>query len=238
MDASPSGVPGWLSEWMESNGIPLWGVADLAGFSTPVDETGEPFPAAISWAVPMDPEIMFGIQEGPNQAYADEYERVNRRINELARSLADEVSANGFRAAPLAASDRTDPEKIRGDFPHKTAATRAGLGWIGKNCQLITRPFGPWIRLGTVFTDMALPYGVPLERDFCGRCLRCVEACPAGALRGTPWHPGLVREEILDAHACDAWKKKNYFRYHHGHNCGICSAVCPVGKKRLKKAPK
>lgn len=235
MESSDSGIPDWLSLWMESNGILLWGVADLSDLSPPRDERGGSFPAAVSWAIPMDPKIMLGVQAGPNQAYADEYERVNLRINALSRQLAGELTTRGGRAAPLAASERTDPENIKGDFPHKTAATRAGLGWIGKNCQLITRPFGPWIRLGTVFTDMVLPFGTPFERDFCGRCKQCVEACPAGALRGTSWYPGLAREEILDAKACDVWKKDNCFQFHQGHNCGICTVVCPVGLKQLKK---
>jgi epoxyqueuosine reductase QueG len=50
-------------------------------------------------------------------------------------------------------------------LPHKTAATRTGLGWIGRHCLLITRKFGSWIRLGTVFTDMALSSGKPIERS-------------------------------------------------------------------------
>jgi epoxyqueuosine reductase QueG len=178
---------------------------------------------------------MVSIQNGPNQAYADEYASVNNRINELSAAIAVEIKARGFRAEPLAASDRTDPVNIKGDFPHKTAATRAGLGWVGRHCQLITRRFGSWIRLGTVFTDIALPCGPTIERNFCGRCTRCVEACPAKALKGNAWHPGVPREEILDVPACDQWKKEHYFQYHKGHNCGICSAVCPYGLKVLKK---
>jgi epoxyqueuosine reductase QueG len=220
---------------MESHEIPHWGVADLREFSTPTDETGQGFPFALSWVIPMDPQVMAGIQDGPNQAYADEYERVNLLINELSSELASEITTRGFRAQPLAASDRTDPINIKGDFPHKTAATRAGLGWIGRHCQLVTRPFGSWVRLGTVFTDLELPCGTPFERDFCGRCMKCVEACPVGALTGIAWHPGLPREEILDAWACDRWKKENYPQFHNGHNCGICSAVCPSGLKLLKK---
>ena len=183
----------------------------------------------------MNPQIMASIRNGPNQAYADEYARVNNHVNELSAALAAEIKARGFRSKPLAASDRTDTINIKGDFPHKTAATRAGLGWVGRHCQLITRPFGSWIRLGTVFTDIELPCGPPIERNFCGRCTRCVEACPAKALKGNAWYPRLPREEILDVWACDQWKKVNYFQYHKGHNCGICSAVCPYGLKVLKK---
>jgi epoxyqueuosine reductase QueG len=220
-----------LAEWMTAQGVTLWGVADLRGFSTPRDETGLPFPYAVSWAAPKSRAVMLAVQAGPNQAYADEYERVNHRIDVLSGALAAELQTRGFRSQPLAASKRTDTVHIQGDFPHKTAATRAGLGWVGRHCQLITRPFGPWIRLGTVFTDAELSCGPPIERSFCGRCTRCVDACPARALKGNAWSPTTPRESILDVQACDRWKKEHYFQYHQGHNCGICAAVCPYGLK-------
>jgi epoxyqueuosine reductase len=225
----------WLAEWMDTQGITLWGTADLRIFSTVSDHTGKKFPFAISFALPMNPEIMASIQNGPNRKYADEYAGVNQRINELSSALAAEIVEKGFQSEPLAASVRTDMVNIKGDFPHKTAATRAGLGWIGRHCQLITRPFGSWVRLGTIFTDTELPCGPAMEKNFCGRCMSCVEACPAKALKGSKWYPGLPREEILDVRACDEWKKEHYFQHHKGHICGICSAVCPFGLKVMKK---
>jgi len=42
--------------------------------------------------------------------------------------------------------------------------------------------------------------------------MRCVEACPAKALKGNMWYPGVPREEILDVRACDQWKKEHYYR--------------------------
>jgi len=227
--------PAWLVQWMSAQAIELWGAADLTDFATPPDAGGQRLPYAVCWALPLNPHIMADIQQGPNQAYADEYARINARLNEVARVLTETISRRGFRAFALAASERTDKVNIKGDFPHKTAATRAGLGWIGRHCQLITRRFGSWVRLGTVFTDMALVFGKPVERSFCGRCLRCVEACPAGALQGSAWYAGLERDKILDVSACDRWKKQHYYQYHQGHNCGICSAVCPYGLKILKK---
>jgi epoxyqueuosine reductase QueG len=228
-------LPPWLVSWMTAKEIDLWGAADLHGFTTPLDKSGRGYPMAISWAVAMNPHIMVTIREGPNQDYADEYARVNSRINRLSLSLTAEIIKRGYRACPLAASERSDPVNIKGDFPHKTAATLAGLGWIGRHCQIITRPYGSWVRLGTVFTDVDLPGGKPVNRSFCGDCTRCVEACPAQALVGKAWYPGLPREDILDVNACDRWKKEKFFQYHNGHNCGICSAVCPYGLKVLKK---
>lgn len=226
-------IPAWLSQWMAEHGVVLWGAADLKDFSTPRDETGQGFDLALSWAFPMNPRIMADIRNGPNQDYADEYSRVNHQLNSISTALAAELKQRGYRSLVLAASSRTDTVNIKGDFPHKTAATRAGIGWVGRHCQLITRPFGPWVRLGTVFVDIELPCGPSLERNFCGDCRRCVDACPASALTGTAWYPGIPREAILDVTACDQWKKENYFQFHKGHNCGICSAVCPFGLKTL-----
>jgi epoxyqueuosine reductase QueG len=235
MIAKQQSYPHWLTSWMKVHDITLWAAADLHNFKTPKDDHGKGFPAAISFAWPMSPQIMASIQKGPNKAYADEYARVNDRINTLSVQLSDELYARGIRGRPLAASDRTDEVNIKGDFPHKTAATRAGLGWIGRHCQLITRKFGPWVRLGTVFADLNIPCGPPLERNYCGTCMRCVEACPAGALSGEAWQPGVAREKILDVHACDTWKKKHYLQFHKGHNCGICAAICPYGLKLEKR---
>ena len=236
MPLPPVSVPSWLTQWFQTHGIVLWGAADLRGFSTPQDETGQRFPRALSFIIAMNPLVMAAIQQGPNQSYADEYGRVNRRLNLLSETLAAELRGHDYRAQPLAPSDRTDIAGIKGEFPHKTAATRAGLGWVGKHCQLITRDYGPWVRLGTVFTDMELPCGPPLERSFCGDCTRCVGACPAKALKGCAWHPGLPREAILDAWECDRWKKEHYLDYQRGHVCGICSAVCPYGLKAHTRA--
>jgi epoxyqueuosine reductase len=227
--------PTWVTEWMEAKRITVWGAADLRNFSTPLDHEGNKFPFAIACAIPMNPKIMASIQNGPNQPYADEYAKVNNHINELSVALSAEIEKRGFKSKPLAASVRSDTVNIKGDFPHKTVATRAGLGWVGRHCQLITRQFGSWVRLGTVFTDIELPCGPTINRNFCGKCMSCVEACPANALTGNAWHPGMPREDILDVRACDQWKKENYFQYHKGHNCGICSAVCPHGLKVLKR---
>ena len=216
---------------MAVNGIGLWGLANLSGITTPTDDQGRPFPRALSFAVPMNPSIMAGITGGPTDDYAGEYARVNLLINDLSEEVETIIVKARFRAKRLAASVRTDPVNIRGEFPHKTAATKAGLGWIGKNCQLITRKQGPWVRLvWTVFTDLDSPCDRRIEKSGCGHCRQCVEACPAGALVGSTWTPGMTREKILDAGCCDQWKKTHYMQFANGHNCGICAAVCPFGK--------
>jgi len=226
------GLRAELEAAMERGGAALWGVADLSGLCPPPLAQ---YDRGISFALAMAPAIMASITHGPNQPYCDLYDQVNQRINGLAGELAGMIQAAGHRAWAVPASVRSDPVNIRGDFPHKTAATRAGLGWIGKHCQLVTRSLGPWLRLGTVLTTAPLAPDVPMERSYCGKCTACLEACPAGALKGAEWIPGLAREDILAPAMCDAYKKKHFMAFHQGHTCGICTAACPWGQKTLRR---
>jgi len=107
------------------------------------------------------------------------------------------------------------------------------LGWIGKSSLLITREYGPRVRLSTVLTDIPFQTRGLLEKNYCGTCKKCVEACPAGAIVGNVWSEGLPRDLLIDVKRCDLWKIDNYPQFH-GHVCGICVAVCPHGNKTTK----
>ena len=95
-------TPGWLVEWMKSHGIRLWGAADLHDIATPQDEAGQGFVQALSYAIPMSPDIMVTVQEGPNAAYADEYARVNHQINDLSEGMINKWSSSVATTASLA----------------------------------------------------------------------------------------------------------------------------------------
>lgn len=115
-----------------------------------------------------------------------------------------------------------------GPVMDKVWAQRAGIGWIGKNGNLITREYGSWVFLGTILTTMAFDADEP-HGNFCGRCRACLDACPTRAFPA----PGVV-----DARRCLSYltiEKKGDFSEEESalpfadwvFGCDICQEVCP-----------
>lgn len=114
----------------------------------------------------------------------------------------------------------------------KSWAVRAGLGWLGKHTNVITRSHGSWLFLGVMLSSLKLDYGTPLP-DYCGSCTRCIDACPTDAITA-PYQLDATRcisfvtieeqpKERLDpsfAATFDNWV----------FGCDICQDVCPWNK--------
>jgi epoxyqueuosine reductase QueG len=119
---------------------------------------------------------------------------------------------------------------------HKTIATRAGLGWIGKSALLITEECGPAVRLGSVLTDAELETGEPVDTSRCGKCQKCVDNCPANAIKGHNWQVGNPRNVIYDAFACrDMARSLSSEQGIVSTICGICINVCPWTQKHISR---
>jgi epoxyqueuosine reductase len=111
----------------------------------------------------------------------------------------------------------------------KAWAQRAGLGWIGKHSNLITREYGSWVFLGEILLDIELEYDAPETQDFCGSCTACLDACPTNAI---------VEPRVIDSNRCISYQTielrderisneiaENLNGWLYG--CDICQDVCP-----------
>ncbi|MEE0776905.1 MAG: 4Fe-4S double cluster binding domain-containing protein, partial [Bacillota bacterium] len=139
------------------------------------------------------------------------------------------LEREGFMAFPIPASQRTGENKEGGIFSHRMAAQMAGLGWIGKNCSLVSPQNGPRLRLATVLTNAPLEPDHPMENR-CGGCTKCRDICPAGAILGKTFDADDDLSQRFDFFKCDSYLSET--RQTFGKRiCGRCVAVCPYGKK-------
>ena len=180
--------------------------------------------------------IMLGLNYGPDEdplailkrkdraaisAYAkgdDYHELIKSRLKELARWL----TANAGGEVKVFVDTAAVMEK--------PLAAKAGLGWQGKHTNLVSRQFGSWLFLGSIFTTLDLPPDPP-EKDSCGTCQACLDICPTTAF------PAPYR---LDARRCISYLTIEHrgpipreFRTAIGnriYGCDDCLAVCPWNK--------
>jgi len=151
-----------------------------------------------------------------------DYHRVMKaRMRDFAAGLAARLDT------PIAARWYVDD----GPMLDRAAAARAGLGWFGKNSNILTSELGSWVFLGQVITDLKIAPDAPLVKT-CGSCVRCIDACPTGAI---------VAPYVIDNARCishltieNRGAIPRELRPLLGDwifGCDLCQEVCPVNRK-------
>jgi epoxyqueuosine reductase len=173
--------------------------------------------AALSYYAP-GPDAELGEGRLPRYTWSDRYAELRAKLERLGERLGGE-----YRVL-VDENQHVDRE----------GASRAGVGFYGKNTLLITRRHGSWVVLGTVVTTAEIERSAPLELD-CGSCTRCIDACPTGALDD----PG-----VLDSTKClSYWSQAPgavpaEYREEMGsfvYGCDICQDVCPWNRGTEKR---
>jgi epoxyqueuosine reductase len=167
--------------------------------------------------------LQYGGREpaGPIARYArgdDYHDLMIAKLNDLHRWLESEIGR------PVSGKPYVDT----GPVLERDLARRAGLGWFGKNTNLINPKIGSFFFIGALFVDIDLKVDAPFDADRCGTCTRCLDACPTNAF---------VKPHVLDATRCISYltiEKKGSIpedlRQHIGgllYGCDICQDVCP-----------
>ncbi|WP_335872583.1 tRNA epoxyqueuosine(34) reductase QueG [Bacillus sp. 2205SS5-2] len=152
-------------------------------------------------------------------SWGDDYHDVLRnRLTKLERYIASMVPHAHMRSMV-----------DTGELVDRAVAERAGIGWSGKNCSIITPEFGSYVYLGEMITNLPFEPDQPIE-DGCGTCNKCVDVCPTGAL---------IEGGQLDSQRCIAFltQTKGFlpdeYRTKIGnrlYGCDTCQTVCPENK--------
>jgi epoxyqueuosine reductase QueG len=212
-----------LQAQAHSLGFDLFGVAPAAEFPTVPPWARSVLVlglAALDRALDLE---LYLEAEGERRWSKWAYERLAAGAARLALALA----AEGHRAQPLTYEDSLSLLDL------KAAAVRAGLGVRGLNTLVLTRHYGPRLRLGALFTDLELPADEPLHDYYCVSCSLCIDACPTGALGPD----GLDRSRCLaefEPDAAMAALQKERLEFPTPHTCYQCAAcidACPIGRR-------
>jgi epoxyqueuosine reductase len=164
-----------------------------------------------------------GILDDPARAFVSryalgrDYHRLMRtRLQKLAKRIVAEVGDFGYRAF-------VDSAPVM----EKALAHKAGLGWIGKHSNLLSREAGSWFFLGELYTDLPLPVDQPLEAH-CGDCVACIDCCPTAAI---------VAPYQVDARRCISYltielrgpipEELRPLLGNRIYGCDDCQLVCP-----------
>jgi epoxyqueuosine reductase QueG len=213
---------------------------DIIGFAS-VDrweqykETGENYFPQNIWPE-TESVIVLGVQmflpmleTTPSIVYSELYNTTNRMLDENAYKLANYLNKLGHKAFYFPRDAYGDisvlVNKPVAAFSHVLAGKYAGLGTIGYNHTLITKEFGPRVRLVSVLTSALIEPDPVLEKDLCIKCEICKNCCPTSAFTTTD---NLIAD--MDKKKCAEYhaKLKDDYRY----PCGVCIKVCPIGKDR------
>lgn len=249
-----------------ANGAPLCGVAPVGALEACREEIARILPGSRSVIVVAAPHSRAAIASRNIQVA--QYDTIHA-YGEAARAshaVALWLERRGSRAAAVPAFipiDMAPPKSgMQGAVDWRGAGVAAGVGGYGESGLLVTREFGPAVRLGGVVTDAEVRQGPALKETPCVRCRRCVDACPAGALSGggaidkrrcgdrifsggyRAWRrflldlveapPDKRREMTGGQLSLDLWQNFMTGNYYY---CFACQAACPVGGRDGARAP-
>lgn len=219
-------------------GASLVGVADIESLrelSTNPPDLLKPFSRAISIALVLPLATFEQISDHPTPIYKSIYQTANLILDQIAFRAAMILQNDGFYSLPIPASQVLDKEKWTAAISHKAVARMAGLGWQGKNLLLITPQHGSRVRLVTILTTASLNADKP-QKNRCGDCTACQDACPAQAIKGVNTKTHYKnRNEAMYFSRCVEKVTGEFAKIPEVAVpiCGICIKVCPFGRKTV-----
>jgi len=166
-------------------------------------------------------------------AYSNQLAAIDNTLEGIEKKVVCLLKGQGYKCLAIPPdsmrADRRFIAKLYPLFPHKTAATCSGLGWIGKSGLLVNEQYGPRLSWATVLTNAPLDESVePCYKSKCGSCKNCVSICPVEAIEDRTWVRGFSKPGV-DYGRCSEHLERNRKLFGKAI-CGLCIIVCPKGR--------
>lgn len=222
-----------VTKLLRENSCNIVGFADLRCTSK---EARQNFDRGILIALSYTKEAMQENKNGLPQRYHRELRLMNTRLRELTILTADFLVERGYKALAKTQPAVVPDEEHRTVLPHKTVATLAGIGWIGKCATLVTDEVGSALRISVVLTNAPFDCGTPITKSKCDpNCGVCVGVCPGKAPHGGLWAAGIDRDVFFNANDCNiaARSRAKALLNVEEATCGLCISNCPFTKRAL-----
>lgn len=214
-----------LKNYLLKNGATEVGFADISDVSII-----EGLNTGVVFYIAYPKDILKRMVNAPTKEYVKRLVEINTQLDNLGLLAEEYLKDNGFNAyAQTKKRLGTDfGENNSFELPHKTFATKAGLGWIGKSALLTTEKYGSALRLSSVLTDAPLETGTPILESKCGSCNLCQIICEAGAISGKNWNYKMKRNDFYDDKKCEEYMlKKSKINLGKADTvCGRCIRAC------------
>lgn len=216
-----------------SMGASLIGFADLTVLPKEIREN---FDYGIVIGLAYSKKAMQDNMNGDPQQYWSEWNAISKKLPQLATHTAYFLINKKYKALAKVLTMVVQDSDYRTVLPHKTVATLAGVGFIGKCAALVTKEFGSAVRIIVVLTNAPVECGVPVTRSLCDpKCNLCRNVCPGNAVKGLIWEAGTDRNDLLDPYACRrAARQRAKEKVGIEETlCALCISNCPWTKKAL-----
>jgi len=183
-----------------SHGADLVGVVKVEDLPEHSERIERMMPEAKSVVVVATAHSLGSLRSGANELAQFDTIHTYGECARAANTVARFIESSGFLSAGVPAFiplDMEPPGKgMRGEICWRRAGVRAGLGSYGESGALVTKEYGQAVRLSGVVTTAVLSPDESVKEDVCDHCMRCVEACPVGALSGA----GKINKKLCGDH--------------------------------------
>jgi len=193
-----------INEFLFKAGADIVRIVDISNL---LSGQTQGYASAVVFCIGFPKDFIMAVRDG--ELSGREFADMEKETDEIADRLAEYLRGKGHKAYSQSEESHDqygniDDDTLTSILPHKTIARLAGIGYVGKNCLIVSKEFGCAFSMCTVLTDAPVePESHSIVSSGCGDCEVCKDVCPADAIFGNEWSESVGRDTVVDVFKCD-----------------------------------